>query len=625
MGGWLSIVGDVPDFNTRLSKFKKIFSVEGVPSLRVEVDENTLGIKIIAWAWNNHFVPDVYVKKRDNHVLVLCGVVTDLGEFGPPLSTQDETALRVLQLWIEHGEKIIEQINGSFSCLLSDQKEKRISLFTDRFASRSVWTTEEDNVWIIGNFPSAIAIMKKHLPKIEPAGLWSLFHAGRHVGTHGLYSNVRALLAGQKAIISSNSKPVISQWRERRYQPEDKLSPIEWGHALADALKNSANRYKRVCENPYLFLSGGLDSRIAAAAYGKPLKTLTLCTSPNFESQMAAAVSKIIGLEHQTIIRSPYWYLDTMNAASLISSGNYLNHHTHFIVPVKDISSKDKEAEILLGDLLENFNKHYFPINIEQQLNFIPDNIENILYSFDSYTIKNVKHVGIYFNENIRKSIEARYITALKEYAYSIMKVSENHADRFDTYFRWADVSITPTYNMITCIWPLAMERNLYFDNDLNDLSLKIPSKIRGAGILHIHTLRHLNKKLMFIPDANTFLPPITPKKLKNIAKTIRPILGNLRRSIIRKRKGEEPVLKTSGSWLLLHEMYRKDLKYKQRIESIFTDKSIFPSEIFDLQQIGKTWEEYLRGNINLNFEVEALLSFGSLQKLITFNDIALL
>lgn len=589
MGGWISIIGTIPDFESRISKFKQVFSVDNVPDLRVEIHDEVEGIRIIGWAWNQFNIPDLYISGiNNNHILVLSGVITDLGRYGPILSDQDQTASRILELWLEHSEKVIDQLNGSFSCLFYDKDEKKTSLFVDRFASRSVWVTSENGILIVGNFPSAIAAMKKEKPRIDPVGLWSLIHAGRHLGSYGLYSNINTLLAGQKAVFSLDSRIIMGQWWERKYEAENNLSAKEWGYRLTEALKNSADRYRKVSKNPYLFLSGGLDSRVVAAAFKKPLETITLCTNPNAESFIASMVSKTIGLEHQTIVRSPYWYLDTMNASALIGSGNHLNHHTHFIVPIKNITSGNSDSEFLLGDLLENLNKHYFSMSPNQQLIFEPENIKDFLYSNVPYTLKNPGHIGIYFNDNLKLILKKRYEDALKEYAATILKVSGNHADRFDTFLRWADVSVTPTYNMIACIWPLAKERNLYFDNNLNELSLKIPANFRGGGMLHKWILYHLNKKLLLIPDANHFLPPVFPNKLKVLTKKIRPFLGNLRRGLIRRRKENEPILRTSGSWLLLHEMYRKDGHYRERIGRLLFDKGVFPPEIFDTEEIQK-------------------------------------
>jgi len=140
---------------------------------------------------------------------------------------------------------------------------------------------------------------------------------------------------------------------------------------------------------------------------------------------------------------------------------------------------------------------------------------------------------------------------------------------------------------------------------------------------LHSWILYHLRKILALIPDANTFLPPICPNQLKKLAKNTRPVVGKLRRSIVSKN-GTKPVLQTSGSWLFLHEMYRKDIRYKHRIEEMLKDEKIFPSCIFDLGHIKRIWEGYLAGNRSLHYEIQSLISFGSLHALIPSSGIKL-
>jgi len=625
MGGWVFITGNTSDFDVRLSRFRRTFSVEGVPNLRIEeyVYDDIQAARSFGWAWNRASIPDVHVVRNESTMLILCGVITDLGRFGTVPSECGSTATRVLELWTAHGEEVIGQLDGSFSCLFYDSRRRQIVVFTDRFASRSVWVGEDGGTWIVGNFPSAVAAMMRNPPKIDPVGLWSLFLAGRQLGDHGLYSNVRALMAGQKAVLSPAPRKMVSKWWQRRYKPENGLSAREWGCRLADALKASAARYKKVSGSPYLFLSGGLDSRIAAASFGKTLRTLTLCTSPNAESRLAWLVSLSLGLENRRILRSPYWYLDTLDAASLISSGHFLTDHTHFIVPIQEVCSENPEAGFLLGDLLENFNKHYFKPS-GGRFTFDCTGIKDF-YKYVPYAMTNSSRIGIHFREELRKPLEEMYLQALQEYAKSLLDVSEDHADRFDTFLRWANVSVTPTYNMITCIWPLAQERNLYFNNDLNELSLKIPASLRGARVLHAWILYNLSKRLALIPDSNYFLPPILPHKLKNLVKKLRPAVGAFRRNLIaRTRRGNEPALKTSGSWLVLHEMYRKDARYKASMESLIADEAVFPPEIFDLQQIRNTWNEYLLGNTRLDFEIRALLSFGNLNRLVCCDRIEL-
>jgi hypothetical protein len=61
---------------------------------------------------------------------------------------------------------------------------------------------------------------------------------------------------------------------------------------------------------------------------------------------------------------------------------------------------------------------------------------------------------------------------------------------------------------------------------------------------------------------------------------------------------------------------------YKEKIEEVIYNNNIFPCDIFDMSCIKETWEEYLAGNTNLHFEIDALLSFGTLNKLLPCSGI---
>ncbi len=618
MGGWVSLFGKAGDLYLRVDRFRRVFNVENVPELNIEIRQHTPQFTSILWAWRKFRIPDMFIQSDEiGNIILLCGTVTDLGKYGAISSDQNETAKMILNFWKEYGDAIIDEINGSWSLLFYNAKENRLTAFTDRFASRSIWISQDGNVWIIGNFPSAIVAIRKNSTNYDPAGLYSLFTISRHIPGKGIYKEVFALKAGQGITLRPDTGYQILDWYKRRYNPDFSVKPKEWGYRLAKALKYSAGRYKRITSNPYLFLSGGLDSRIVSASYGKDLKTVTLCTSPNFESRIARLVSSCLNLEHRQTVRSPYWYLDTLKASALITSGNYLFSHTHFIVPVIEIIENEPNASFFLGDLLENLNKHYFSLPDGNSIVFKPSNLPNLLINFIP-SVSRIQHpMSSIFNNKIYHYLYKDWFEAIQDSAKLVMDVSEDDRDKFDTYLRWVDVSVTYTYNMITCIWPFASERNLFFDNDLNSLSLQIPADIRGKGVIHKWILWHLKKELLMIPDANYFLPVFMPKWLQKVSKEVRPKIGRLRRNLYTKRKKGVSVMPTAGSWLLFADLYRRNRRYRAAIESLLNDNNALPCDIFDHKGIRNLWQEFLNGNNGLLFDINALLTFGTLNCLI--------
>ncbi len=584
--------GERANFEARLDHFRDIFSVEGVPTLQCLVPVNQPQVRLILWAWNQDEIPDVYVAEAlDGSLVLLCGAVTDFGCYGGSPEPYKNNAQRVLDLWLEFGDSAIDEINGSFSCAFVNKMHQEVVAYADRFASRSVWFGKDGGRIILGNIPSAIAAIKEKSPQLDPAGLWSFFHAGRVVGDRGLYADTRCLMAGEKFILQPNSTPKRLSWAKIHYDADPGPSPADWGCEIASALRRSAARYRRTMQSPKVFLSGGLDSRIAAAALGKPLEAITLCTQRNAEARVARVVSALLRIDHTVVLRSPYWYIDAVKASALSAAGSFQTCHNHFPVVLKLIRERDPFATFLLGDMLENFNKHYFRSDEVMCTTFDTESVCTVLFNHASYVIKGNKSIGRYFVPEIREALRKRYIDALTENVSYIKTFSADPVDCFDSFFRWANVAATPTYIMISGIWPIARECNLRLDNELFQLNLRIPSQTKGAGIIHPWVLFHLNKILPAIPDANTFVPPLMPKEIGGLAKKIRPMLGRTLRALNAK-KSDVPDLRTSGSWLIRHEMYRKDARYRDFIQELISSSEVFPPEMFDNSAMRKAWNQ---------------------------------
>lgn len=616
MGGWLLVSGNSDSLDEQIRNFERRFTVPGVNCLNLEKRSYGEDLQLLLWSWSEPLVPDAIVssKNHDNEILVLHGVITDLGQFASAKIEQLQIGLRLLDLWEEYGHKLIPELNGSFSCACVNMNDKSITMFTDRFASRPVWISKENSAWYVGNFPSALAAIRKRPPKLNGAGLWSLFANSRHIGRQGLYEGFINLQAGECAQIKKNGGLSISKWYERRYTPQVDIPAKEWGKLIANALCTSAKRINAVTESPHLFLSGGMDSRVAVSAIGDNLRTVTLSSHPNMNSRIANKVARILGCDHQTIIREPYWYLDSFEAAALLASGNYNIRHAHFIQPIRQITKEIPNAAFLLGDLLENFNKHYFRIKLNGKRSLPPEKVPDIFHQLYAYSHKSPEHLRKIFQENVVDLMIESWRQNMIDWAEKVWSLSGDIRDCADSLFRWNNCSMCPTYLMLECVHPLAAERNLMLDNDLAELMLQLPADLRGAGVIHNWILWCLNKHLVFIPNSNFWLPPIAPKKVEKLAKKIRPLIGKARRGLL-SIKHDRPVVKTEGSWHMLNEWYRKDMNYKEYIESCLFNPFALPPEIFNVTEIKTRWQEFLAGNLDGMFEIDMLLSFGLLHR----------
>lgn len=619
MGGWIIVQGNNENFKEQLYNFKRIFSVSGVPPLHIETKSYNNLLNVVLWSWSKPPIPDIHIScsKDKANLIVLHGAITGLGRFSKTKADKSQIGSIIVELWNRHGQELIPELNGSFSCAFINLQNQAITLITDRFASRPIWFSREGKIWYAGNSPAAIAVFFKSRPHLDAAGIWSFFATTRHVGSHGIYHGIQNLSAGEVAELKPSCCCKTVKWKRLKFTPRHEISAREWGKLIAGALQKSAKRLIQVTSDPHIFLSAGMDSRIAAATLKGELNAWTLASTHNIATSIVRRVAARLNINHKIIIRSPYWYLDTFEAAALVGGGNYLINHAHFTAPIQQIKESNPRAAILLGDMLENFNKHYFHQTGINGPSFIPKEIPDIFHNLYSYSHKNPSSLKSLFRPNIYEQIYKKWREVLIDISETIVEVSKEPEDCLDTLFRWNNCSYCPTYMMFECIWPLAEERNLMFDNDMADLHLSIPANIKGAGVLHLWTLWYLNKSLVILPEENSWLPPFAPKSWQNMAKKARPFLGRSMRkisSIFQKKTS----LKTTGMWQLLHETYQIDKKYSRFIENCLFDKDALPPDIFNQEEIKTCWQEFLMGNSKRYPEIDTLISFGLLHKKIS-------
>jgi hypothetical protein len=617
MSGWLLITNHGGRFEKQVDKFKKVFAIEGFSPLQIKKTGIGKDSVLLSWAWTpQEYFPDMTVFFNDStgRLIIIEGAVTDLGAYGPADTNQVLTATKISDLWNAGGKDILAEINGSFSIVIFNVLEKETVCITDRIASRSLWYSKEKDTWYFGNFPSAVAIFREEV-HLDGAGLWALLATSRPITDHSLFYEIRSLQAGQIGYFDISGKKSVIDWYELRYQPEKHGSANEWGEKIAGGLKASAQRVVKYSSPPYLFLSGGLDSRIAAAAFGSAVKTLTLTTHPNMNSRIAEKVAGKLGIQHKTIIRDAYYYLDSMTAAVLVSSGNYSITHAHFINAVIEITRKNQVASFLLGDLLENFNVHYFKpgvINNLHRVNVPIEDLPGIFNKLYSYSYKNLNEIEDLLNPGIAGQCRQNWSDELMALAKRVSLVSERQEDVLDALFRWYNNNFCPTNLMNDCMKPFAEIRNLMFDRFMIDLVLRVPAELKTRGILHRKVLKYLDNGLLFILNANFWLPPIVPEVMNKITRKLRPVLGNFRRRIISISKGKtSPIVKTEGSWHMPHEWYRKDPAYKGFIQSILFNNKAIPGEILRNKMIQNYWNEFQAGDTSKTFIIDVLLVLG--------------
>lgn len=635
MSGWVLVSGNQDKLDQITQRFKTVFSAHRELDFLLKYHHLNSELTLVTWGWGESSSSDIdyYIGHDNEPIVILEGYLLEVQGLDSELNNSrcENYAELIGRNWRSCGWDILKKMNGSFSLTVINPVRKKITLFTDRIASRPIWWCRDSCNYYIGNYPAALATLTDSAPKINPAGLWSLFAASRQTGREGLYSGIKRLHGGEAATIQPDQTLELKSWFDLTYKPETGRTPDQWARELKSVLTDAARAHTSVMQAPYLFLSGGLDSRVAAGAletshFEAGLHSVTMTSSGNnMNAKVAYKVAQHVGSKHQLIERSPYWYIDNFSTAALLSGGNYNVRHAHYIVPMHIILQKNSKASFLLGDMLENFNKHYFKSHSGNVWEFIPENVPDIFPKLYSYVHRDFSALSRHFNSNIAVRIEDSWREELVTLCQKVRRVSDDDRDCYDALFRWYNCGFCPTYLMFECMRPFGRERNIMFDNRLLELLLRIPASLRGKGVMHRKTLWELNKRLALTTNSNYWLPAIVPDDISKRISVVRPYLGRLRRKILRKSTGGGAVIKTEGSWHMLSEWYQKDKRHREYIESYLKDERVFPSEIFDRKEILKTWRNFLTDPTKKKhiFDIDMLLSFGILNKQLPFSDIA--
>lgn len=571
--------------------------------------------KICIWSWNNKgIIPDInYLEDKATHLtVVLDGFISGFGKYGTVSGDKRKNLKKLIDAYLENGYEFIRELNGSFAILIYNELNDSLEIFTDRTSTRPVWYNDDPINFSAANLPSTLALLRDNI-EYDEIGLWSLLATSRHVGERSIFKGIKNLRSG--SILSINKNQIKKEkWYQLQYTPNYNLSIDGWSERIASTLIKSANNILNQYNNVNLLLSGGMDSRVAVAAFGGNVKTITLTTRHNYNSRLSELVAAKNGNQHRTMVRDEQWYLRHFRSAAFIAGGNYKFTHAHF-TSIFDQDNEYFNETFSHGDLLENFNSHYFKIKLQNQPLIELIKNYNKVYSYSVTDFSSFENLFVDVKGSKMRSMWEDY--TISEYE-NLSSVSDSIEDVFDAFFRWQNQTVCPTYLMLENFRPYTNIVNIMFDNDLLNLILTIPQEIKSESKLHRGILKVLNKKLLLVPDSNYLLPPIVPKFVNNSLMKIRPVIGKYRRKFMG-RNVNKPFVYTEGSWDMLHERYRKDENHRDLIKNVLYDKDVLEDSIFNHSYIQKTFNEFLNGNLKKQIEIDMLLSFSLLIKSIKY------
>ncbi len=174
-------------------------------------------------------------------------------------------AALIAQLYVEAGENFAIDLRGSYAVAAIDRQRRRISVITDRRASRSLFQTQlPDGTLLIAPEVQTLAQLRYPDLKLREDALAQFLIRGGYYGQTTLFDDIHKIPHATIVTIANGTYEERPYWKlvcETRAARSD-AELFEEADAL---LLQAARRLLAVTRRPVLSLSGGLDSRVTLA------------------------------------------------------------------------------------------------------------------------------------------------------------------------------------------------------------------------------------------------------------------------------------------------------------------------------------------------------------------------
>ena len=262
-------------------------------------------------------------------VIVFNGEIYNFPELRPKLQALGHVFANhcdteaVIHAWESWGTDCLQHLNGMFSFVLWDRKQKTLFMARDRLGEKPLYYARlPDGTVVFGSEMAALAQVRELPRRISAAAVDDFFAYGYVPDPHTIYDGIYKLPAAHYLLLREGSHAA-----PRRYwSAPTKTRPMDEATAVAGLTLRlkEATRLRLMSDVPLgAFLSGGVDSgAVVAMASGlmdQPVETFTIgFPGGEDETPLARVVAERYGAVQHVDRAAPPDYLDAARAQARI-------------------------------------------------------------------------------------------------------------------------------------------------------------------------------------------------------------------------------------------------------------------------------------------------------------------
>ncbi|HEV7508326.1 MAG TPA: asparagine synthase (glutamine-hydrolyzing) [Thermoanaerobaculia bacterium] len=220
----------------------------------------------------------------------------------------------LVHLYEEHGEDLVDHLNGQFGFALWDVPRRRLFLARDPFGVIPLYYTVADGLFVFGSEVKAIFEHPAVERRLDLAGLDQVLSLPGLVSPRTMFAGISSLPAGYALTAGDGDLRLRRYWDLDYPQEGEESGPArpegEWVEELREVFGRSVARRLQADVPVGIFVSGGLDSSLVAAfaarhTPGVPRHTFSIAFGDSEaeidETPYQQLMARLLGSHHHEI------------------------------------------------------------------------------------------------------------------------------------------------------------------------------------------------------------------------------------------------------------------------------------------------------------------------------------
>jgi asparagine synthase (glutamine-hydrolysing) len=173
----------------------------------------------------------------------------------------------LLHLYEERGETFFEELNGLFSGLLIDRRQKKVFLFNDRYGMERIYWHETPDAFYFASEAKALLRILPELREFDREGVAQFLGVGCALAGRTLFRDIRLLPGGARWTFENGGLSRKTYFSPATWEAQPKLSGPEYEARFRATFQKILPRYFESSSKIGVALTGGLDTRMIMACH----------------------------------------------------------------------------------------------------------------------------------------------------------------------------------------------------------------------------------------------------------------------------------------------------------------------------------------------------------------------